>query len=65
MMRMGEPWVGVPSSGPARCGGKNWCARRAPLCMGSIGSVDGQNGHINVVLRENSEKQTKYTKFWR
>lgn len=23
MMRMGEPWVGVPSSGPARCGGKN------------------------------------------
>uniref|UniRef100_A0ACD5YHC1 Uncharacterized protein n=1 Tax=Avena sativa TaxID=4498 RepID=A0ACD5YHC1_AVESA len=23
MMRTGEPWVGVPSSGPARCGGEN------------------------------------------
>ena len=23
MMRIGEPWVGVPSSGPARCGGDN------------------------------------------
>lgn len=23
MIRIGEPWVGVPSSGPARCGGEN------------------------------------------
>uniref|UniRef100_A0A0A9CJP4 Uncharacterized protein n=1 Tax=Arundo donax TaxID=35708 RepID=A0A0A9CJP4_ARUDO len=23
MIRIGEPWVGVPSSGPGRCGGEN------------------------------------------